>query len=194
MAASRLSHTKWAWSGTVLWEDKQPLGPNRFMSYSERRGQRGEFTHKSVLLSTVCRTLGNGKLDSGWEIQHCFPQMIMFIFPEEDGGKWNKSDGRREECKVRVARGASILMWLKQPSKTTRASLPGLDTLVTVLRKYLNSDLKETHFNSLMQKFDHWKTKACSLLKMVVCKQRCRAAVFLGFKYNYYNNNAKDIW
>lgn len=41
-----------------------------------------EFTHNSVLLSTACRILGNGKVDSGWEVQHCFPQTIMFIFPK----------------------------------------------------------------------------------------------------------------
>lgn len=43
-----------------------------------------EFTHNSVLLSTACRILGNGKVDSGWETQHCFPQTIMFIFPKGD--------------------------------------------------------------------------------------------------------------
>lgn len=40
--------------------------------------------------------------------------MIMFIFPEGDGKrKCNKSDRGREEYKVRMACGASILMWLE---------------------------------------------------------------------------------
>lgn len=71
-------------------------------------------TYNGVLLSTVCRTLGNGKMDSGLEIQHCFPQTIMFIFPEGGGiGKWNKSETRREEQHGWMACGASILMRLE---------------------------------------------------------------------------------
>lgn len=62
--------------------------------------------------------------------------MIMFIFP---GGKENGIKITQEEgYKVRMACGACMLMWIE-------AALPGLDTLVMVLRKYWNSALEETH-------------------------------------------------
>lgn len=67
-----------------------------FIPYSVKCENCVKSTHNCVSLSTVCRTLGSGKVDSWWEIQHCFPQMIMFIFPKRGGRrKCNKRDKKR---------------------------------------------------------------------------------------------------
>lgn len=96
-----------------------------FIPYSVKCENCVKFTHNCVSLSTVCRTLGNGKVDSGWEIQHCFPQTIMFIFPKGGGRrKCIKRETRREEQNVRMASGASILMWIE----VTFEEQPGIIT------------------------------------------------------------------
>lgn len=147
-AASKLSHTKWAWSGTVLWKDKQPIELNGAGPYPEKHWNTDnktqiicvEFTYNSVLLSTACRILGNGNMESGLETQHCFPHTIMFILPKGDRNNGTKVMQVRKHWwhEVEATSDTCSITWSRHPGHS--------------VQEILELRPEKRHFNQRMQK------------------------------------------
>lgn len=114
-AASRLLHTKWAWSGTVLWKDKQQIGLNWFISKSEKCEKYVKIHSPQCLAEH--RVQNSGQREGGFRTGDptLFPpdDHVHLSWRRRKKKKCDKSDTRREEHKVRMACGASILMWLE---------------------------------------------------------------------------------